>query len=103
MNFYSRISLEVKNIDKSSTAWSDYKTAVRVRDRLTHPKGPDDLMCDESTVELMQRVSIWMIGTLLSTVPSMRYLGEEIKKHLPSDIRIVSRSERTTIIAANYS
>jgi len=59
VRFLERISNEVlgTHLDiVNSGHWDDFKDAVRVRDRVTHPRSVDDMGVSEEELKLMTRV-----------------------------------------------
>jgi hypothetical protein len=58
-----------QTLDTSKSWWSDFKKAVKVRDRLTHPKLPDDLDISGDEVVLAIRVHRGFVDLLESYPP----------------------------------
>ena len=48
------------SLHTSESEWSDFKLAMAVRNRLMHPKKPEDLAVSEAEVEAASRVSGWI-------------------------------------------
>ena len=55
------VALKVENsLHTSESEWSDLKLAMSVRNRLMHPKKPEDLTVSEAEVEAASRASAWI-------------------------------------------
>jgi len=48
------------SLDTSESEWSDLKLAMAVRNRLMHPKKPEDLAVSEAEVQAASRASAWV-------------------------------------------
>lgn len=51
-------------IDKSGKGWRDYKDAIKIRDRLMHPKRYQDLEITDSEIETTEGAYIWFTNEL---------------------------------------
>lgn len=51
-------------IDKSRVGWRNFKTAMELRHRVTHPKDPGDLFEDSSWLLDVQRAVVWFNETI---------------------------------------
>ncbi len=48
-------------IDTNCTGWQAFKTSMRVRDRITHPKDASDLQVTEEEAETILTAAIWFL------------------------------------------
>lgn len=46
-------------IDVGASGWSDFKQALQIRHRLTHPKSVDDLVVDDLQLDIVSNVIQW--------------------------------------------
>jgi hypothetical protein len=54
------------DIDKSSKEWSDFKAAIKIRDRITHPKTALDIEISDNEIRNLQTSIHWVMGKVLS-------------------------------------
>lgn len=52
---------EIK-IDKGGREWQDFKTALKIRDRITHPKNLNEIMIGEEEVNVVWRTVNWFLN-----------------------------------------
>lgn len=57
------ISPELK-IDFSVSGWMDLRLALKVRNRITHPKNISDLAVSEGDIQISQSALFWILGLL---------------------------------------
>lgn len=52
------------SVDKGTAGWGKFKSAIKVRDRLTHPKSPDHLLVADDEVEVLCEAQLWFEGEM---------------------------------------
>jgi hypothetical protein len=58
---------------RSSTEWNYFKEAVKIRDRITHPKCMDDLTISDKEVDIIGETTRWYI----TSIKQILMLGKE--------------------------
>lgn len=56
---FSRLFGKCFQLDKSSTGWVDFTTAIEVRNRITHPKNAASFKIDDSELNTVERARQW--------------------------------------------
>jgi len=47
------------SIDKGNKTWTSFKEALRIRDRLTHPKKQEDLIISDNELRAVEKTAQW--------------------------------------------
>jgi len=47
------------DLGTGTVAWENFTTAITIRNRITHPKSPDDLSISDSEIEICREVTHW--------------------------------------------
>jgi hypothetical protein len=66
LTHYPRIHGASLALDLTSSGWSAFNTAIRIRDRLMHPKKPADLDLSSDEMHILIGALEWFEATLLS-------------------------------------
>ena len=61
------IGLSLPPIDKKCLGWDAMTKAIRIRDRITHPKAPDDLEISDFDLEVIDQSAKWFSDTMSET------------------------------------
>ena len=61
---FSRLYGKSFQLDKSSTGWVDLKTAIEVRNRITHPKNAASFAIDDSQLDAVERARQWFADSV---------------------------------------
>lgn len=57
---YAKASQVQYELPKGEDGWNKFTTAIRIRDRLTHPKRPKDLAVSEDDVMIVLTAYSWV-------------------------------------------
>lgn len=83
--FAERLGLSL-TVDKGGRNWQAYSHALRIRDRLTHPKASDDLELTEGDIEVVREAKGMLIGHLQVFLrPSLVVHINELRREAKSD------------------
>lgn len=94
----ARASKSSYTIDKASENWYSFKEALKIRDRITHPKTSGDLVISDSELKAIQKTLNWYITSVKDVLSilkiSLNYLlkEESSKRSLKRD---AAKSRRT--------
>jgi hypothetical protein len=64
-------------LDKGGVGWQNFKTAIKVRDRLMHPKRIKDLTVTDDEIEFVMNANMWVIE---KKVEVMKLIADNRKK-----------------------
>ena len=65
LNIYDRVSEANLPIDRQSNDWQKFMKAIMIRNRITHPKKPIDMIISDEDLHLISLASIWWIDIFL--------------------------------------
>jgi hypothetical protein len=77
------------SIDRSNKHWRDLVLAVRIRDRITHPKTEADVTISDDDIKAVEAFSGWFSGHL------ELLFNERIKAKLRKEVGIAKRTKKT--------
>jgi hypothetical protein len=63
---FARASKASFEIDRKSEEWGSYIEALRVRDRITHPKNSEDLIISDTELKIVQKTFIWYFACMIA-------------------------------------
>ena len=61
---FSRLFSKTFRLDKSSTGWVDFKKAIEIRNRITHPKNAASFAIDDSELNAVERARQWFADSI---------------------------------------
>jgi hypothetical protein len=61
LKIFARAFRVTYEIDKSSGEWNSFRDALKIRDRITHPKSFDDLIISDEEAETIRKTANWYI------------------------------------------
>ena len=79
--FGSDFELDVKG-DK----WEEFKKAVKIRNRITHPKNPSDMVISKEDFYKIERAHDWFVASLRKLTRKLKPQKMRIEPHKPTPI-----------------
>jgi len=62
---FARVCNSPYEVDRNSEEWGSFNEALRIRDRLTHPKSSDDLMISDTELKTVQKTFKWYFACII--------------------------------------
>jgi len=59
-------------IEKNSKEWSSFNEALKIRDRLTHPKSTNDLIISDVELEAVEKTFMWYFASIIAILNSAK-------------------------------
>lgn len=84
-------------LDLSDAGWQNFQSALKVRDRLMHPKRIADLDVSDDEVRMVNHASVWFIGTYAVALAGA--LGEWWKRAKAMDLAVANDSPNPPVPA----
>lgn len=82
-NVSAKLTLDF-NLDASGKGWESYKKAVKIRNRITHPKNISDLNISKEEMSTVREAFMWFIDTFdeyyLSRVKYSEWMAKNLEK-----------------------
>jgi hypothetical protein len=75
---YAKASQIDYTLPRGDSGWQDFKRAIKVRDRLTHPKRPQDLEVSEDETQTVLRAYKWLFECQI-------LFGERLREKIESE------------------
>lgn len=63
-DMFSRLFGKSFRLDKSSTGWVDFSTAIKIRNRINHPKNAASFAVDDSELNAVERARTWFADSV---------------------------------------
>lgn len=63
-------------LETSTVEWENFITAINIRNRITHPKTPDDISISDKEIQLCKHVTSWHNITITLTINNLFKLDQ---------------------------
>ena len=65
---FARVCNSSYQVDRNSEEWASFNEALRIRDRLTHPKSSDDLIISDTELKTVQKTFKWYFACIINLI-----------------------------------
>ena len=62
---FNNANFVFETIDRGSEDWHDFKEAIKIRNRITHPRSINDLYVSNNDLNLVQKTMYWILDTFI--------------------------------------
>jgi hypothetical protein len=69
---FAHVSNTMFKIEKNSKEWSSFNEALKIRDRLTHPKSTNDLIISDVELEAVEKTFMWYFASIIAILNSAK-------------------------------
>jgi hypothetical protein len=69
---FAHVSNTTFKIEKNSKEWSSFNEALKIRDRLTHPKSTNDLIISDVELEAVEKTFMWYFASIIAILNSAK-------------------------------
>lgn len=81
----------------NNAGWGDFREALKIRHRLTHPKSRTDLLLDEKEMAICSRAFDWILNLCLTTMESATAVGRRYLAELVAVFEKLKQGDPATL------
>ncbi|HKV37007.1 MAG TPA: hypothetical protein VJP89_21890 [Pyrinomonadaceae bacterium] len=90
--FGSKVTLDV-----ADAGWNDFTRTVKIRNRITHPKSPQDLTLDAEDVSAAMRAISWYSEVMTSLIKELESLLGEAAARVTAETETIRRNTQNRL------
>lgn len=84
-------------LDFGTTEWSEFKAALAIRHRITHPKSESDLMVSQADIAISRAAFDWLFNLALSAMDAVLTEQRNYLNQLDAVVKDLKGGESTTL------